>query len=58
MNAFEFLTVDDRTLLLEQGHRSAAELRSLFARSHFGRLPVTVDVDATGLQLLARCRKT
>jgi extracellular factor (EF) 3-hydroxypalmitic acid methyl ester biosynthesis protein len=39
-------------------HRTAAELKSLFARSHFGRLPVTVEADATGIQLLARCRRT
>jgi hypothetical protein len=34
-------------------HRSADQLRQLFARSHFGEQPVDVTRDATGVQLFA-----
>jgi extracellular factor (EF) 3-hydroxypalmitic acid methyl ester biosynthesis protein len=36
-------------------HRSADQLRQLFAHSHFGAQPVDVTRDATGVQLFATC---
>jgi len=39
-------------------HRSADELRSLFAHSKFAQHPLDVSVDETGVTLFARCAKT
>ena len=38
-------------------HRTAAELRGLFARSQFGEQPVDVFADQTDVTLFARCNK-
>ena len=38
-------------------HRSADELRQLFARSNFGAHDVCVTRDATGVQLFAACAR-
>jgi CRP-like cAMP-binding protein len=39
-------------------HRSADDLRALFARSAFGSRPVAISTDSTGVTLFARCHKS
>jgi CRP-like cAMP-binding protein len=39
-------------------HRTAEELRSLFARSRFGQRPVDIFADETDVTLFVRCSKT
>lgn len=39
-------------------HRTADEMRELFARSKFGKTDVRIDADPTGIQLFAYCTKT
>jgi extracellular factor (EF) 3-hydroxypalmitic acid methyl ester biosynthesis protein len=38
-------------------HRSPEEMKELYAQSKFGKLPVTVENDDTGIQLFAFCQK-